>query len=74
MNPLGYLAYDSKSKEAYIPNEEVRKAYTGAVEGTDWTPVIEAINALDQLLQATWNLDADAVAKGIRIPSPPLFR
>lgn len=62
---LGYLAYDDSKKEAYIPNEEVRKAFTGAVEGTDWTPVIDAIKASDELLQATWNMDTDAVAKGI---------
>lgn len=62
---LGYLGYDSKNEEAYIPNEEVRKAFTGAVEGTDWSPVIEAMQASDRLLQATWNLDADEVAEGI---------
>lgn len=62
---LGYLGYDSGKEEAYIPNEEVRKAFTGAVEGTDWSPVIEAIRASDRLLQATWNRDADAVAAGI---------
>lgn len=33
---LGYLAYDARNEEAYIPNEEVRKAFNGAVEGTDW--------------------------------------
>ncbi len=62
---LGYLGYDSKNREAYIPNEEVRKAFSGAVEGTDWSPVIEAIQASDRLLQAAWNRDADAVAAGI---------
>ena len=27
---LGYLAYDSQKEQAYIPNEEVKKAYLGA--------------------------------------------
>ena len=40
---LGYLAYDEYMEEVYIPNEEVRKAFTGAVEGTDWTPVIDSL-------------------------------
>lgn len=62
---LGYLGYDSQNEVAYIPNEEVRKAFAGAVEGTDWSPVIEAIRASDRLLQATWDRDSDAVAAGI---------
>jgi len=62
---LGYLGYDVEKEEAYIPNEEVRKAFTGAVKGTDWTPVIDAIKASDKLLQATWSCDGDAVAAGI---------
>ena len=62
---LGYLGYDAERREAYIPNEEVRKAFSGAVEGTDWLPVIEAIKASDRLLHATWEHDADAVAAGI---------
>lgn len=62
---LGYLGYDAGSEEAYIPNEEVRKAFGRAVEGTDWSPVVEAMKASDRLLQATWNLEADVVASAI---------
>ena len=62
---LGYLGYDADKEEAYIPNEEVRKAFGRAVKGTDWLPVIEAMQASDRLLQATWNRDAKAVAAGI---------
>lgn len=29
---LGYLAYDSRRKEVYIPNEEVKEAFGQAVE------------------------------------------
>ena len=42
---LGYLAYDYYTKEVYIPNEEVRSAFFSAVKGTDWTPVIRAMEA-----------------------------
>lgn len=59
------MGYDAGREEAYIPNEEVRRAFGRAVEGIDWTPVIQAIRASEQLLQATWNRDADAVAAGI---------
>lgn len=62
---LGYLGYDANNEEAYIPNEEVRRAFARAIEGTDWLPVIETLKASDTLLQATWNHDAEAVATGI---------
>lgn len=62
---LGYLGYDAVKEEVYIPNEEVRRAFAGAVSGTDWTPVIRSLRASDRLLQAVWNRDTDAVAAGI---------
>lgn len=62
---LGYLAYDRASEEAYIPNEEVRAAFAGAVQGTDWMPVIQAMQQSGQLLAFTWSKDAVAVAKRI---------
>ncbi len=62
---LGYLAYDKNTKEAYIPNAEVRTAYRDAIEDNDWTPVIEAVQASDRLLRATWEKDAVTVAKGV---------
>ena len=33
---LGYLGYDSKTEEAYIPNEEVRKAFAAAQYSIGW--------------------------------------
>lgn len=52
---LGYLAYDRNRKEVYVPNEEVRSAFANAVRGTDWTPVVQAIQKSEQLLEATWS-------------------
>lgn len=62
---LGYLAYDRDKKEVYVPNEEVRTAFSNAVQGTDWSPVIKAIQRSEQLLTATWRKDAAAVAKAV---------
>ena len=62
---LGYLAYDEKTGEVSIPNEEVRSAFAGAVQGTDWTPVIQAIHQSERLLEMTWGKNAAAVAKVI---------
>ena len=62
---LGYLGYDYETQEVYIPNEEIRGEFKNAVEGSGWTPVIEAMEASKQLLKATWDLDEEAVAAGI---------
>ena len=48
---LGYLAYDAEREEVYIPNEEVREAFSGAVQKSNWKPVVDAITASDQLYQ-----------------------
>lgn len=62
---LGYLAYDVDTREAYVPNEEVRAAFARAVKDTDWEPVVQALKDSDRLLRATWNRDADLVAECI---------
>jgi hypothetical protein len=62
---LGYLAYDSANREAFIPNEEVRLAFAQSIEGTDWTPVISALKNSDRLLKLTWNKMSDEVAECI---------
>ena len=38
---LGYLAYDSLRKVAYIPNEEVRQSLLTAVEECHWSEYSE---------------------------------
>lgn len=50
---LGYLAYDAETKEVTVPNEEVRSAFVRAIKKSNWSYVIEAIAASDELLQAT---------------------
>ena len=62
---LGYLAYDIDAKEVYIPNEEVRDEFNNAIADTGWTYVINAIEASDRLLKATWQMDCEAVANAI---------
>lgn len=62
---LGYLAYDADTREAYVPNEEVRAAFARAVKNTGWEPVVHDLQVSDNLLRATWNKDTHAVAEGI---------
>ena len=62
---LGYLAYDGKSSEAFIPNQEVAAEFENAIEDEGWEKIAEAIRASSDLLAATIAGDTDAVAKGI---------
>lgn len=62
---LGYLAYDSESGEAYIPNEEIRKEFFNAVKHAKWTTVSEAIRNSRELLEATWDMDNEYVAEAL---------
>ena len=62
---LGYLSYDWEESECYIPNREVAGEMVNAVKANDWARLTDAIEQSKQLLQATLDGDADAVAKGI---------
>lgn len=62
---LGYLAYDIERKEVFIPNQEVAYEFASAIEGAGWKEVVKSIAASEELLHATLQKDAKAVAKGI---------
>lgn len=62
---LGYLSYDWKKSECYIPNKEVAGEMVNAVEANNWTHVVKAVETSEQLLQATIRGDEEAVARGV---------
>ncbi len=62
---LGYLSFDWRRKECYIPNYEVAGEMENAVEETNWTNVVNALRKSELLLQATLNGDSEAVACGV---------
>ena len=62
---LGYLGYDSTSKEVFIPNQEIAIEYYNAITNTDWDIIARALKQSKKLLQAVLAKDAEAVAKGI---------
>ena len=62
---LGYLSYDRTKMECYIPNKEVAGEMVNAVEDNNWTNVVKALQASEQLLQATLDGDEEAVAHGV---------
>ena len=62
---LGYLSYRTETQEVSIPNEEVRGEFYDAISYSGWNEVMDAIGASKELLERTWAMDGDAVAKGI---------
>ena len=62
---LGYLAYNQRTRMAWIPNEEIRQEFLYATKKKTWNELREFENASMELLDATLDMDADAVAEGI---------
>ena len=62
---LGYLAYDEKEQECYIPNKEVADEMNNALKATTWEPLVKTIKNSKSLLEATISGNEQAVAKGI---------
>ena len=62
---LGYLTYDSERQMVSIPNKEVAQEYINAISTMDWGEVIRSVEASRKLLQDLWDMDEEAVARGI---------
>ena len=62
---LGYLSYSWQKSECYIPNKEVAGEMVNAIEDNNWTEVVKALEASEQLLEATLRGDEEAVARGV---------
>ena len=43
---MGYLAYDNKTSEVFIPNEEVKSVFLRAVKNDGWEEVVKVIFCL----------------------------
>lgn len=59
---LGYLGYDSVTKELFIPNKEVLQVFKSSTKTREWAATFKAIQNSQKLLEATWRLDKDTVA------------
>ena len=63
---LGYLNYNEQTRCVTIPNKEVSEVYNTSIKYMeDWSEVARSIEASRKLLQSMWDMDADAVAKGV---------
>ena len=63
---LGYLSYDWRRSECYVPNKEVGDELVNAVEENRWELVVKSINQSEALLKATLRGDSDYVARALR--------
>ena len=62
---LGYLGYDQTDKTAFVPNEEIRQELTTAVESRQWNELLHFQQESEKLLNATLDMDGEAVAAQI---------
>lgn len=62
---LGYLAYNERKKQAFIPNEEIRSEFVEAVEDNSWSEFMDLQMQSEKLLQATLSMDCTAVAEAV---------
>lgn len=59
---LGYLGFDFKTKEVFIPNHEIRQQFISTVRVLGWKDVIHSIQLSNQLLEATLQMNEEKVA------------
>ena len=62
---LGYLAYDQEHQRAFVPNEEIRQELSRAVRRRKWNEMLGFSRESEELLEATLELDAQAVAEKV---------
>lgn len=62
---LGYLGYDSKTQEAFIPNREIIGEFENAMSVGGWSKIMQVLKASEELLEDTLRGDADSVAAGL---------
>ena len=60
---LGYLGYDDETDEVYIPNKEILDEFRSSTKSSEWTSRFRSLEISQELLQATWEKDADRVAE-----------
>ena len=64
---LGYLSFDWRKNECYVPDMEVADVLSNAVSETNWKNVADALLDSDELLEYTLNGDEQAVAAALEM-------
>ena len=60
---LGYLGYDNRTSEVFVPNREVMDEFRASTRSPEWVGPLRAFERSKELLRATWDKDADRVAE-----------
>ena len=63
---LGYLGYDADEKKVYIPNNEVKDTFIDSISVSNWGVIQKVFQNANALLEATWKMESDKVAKYIQ--------
>lgn len=62
---LGYLTYDRREQECFIPNREVAKEMENAIKTNKWKEVVDALKQSRDLIKATIRGNSEYVAKAL---------
>ena len=60
---LGYLGFDDERSEVFIPNREILDEFRTSTKTKEWVDTFEAFRLSQDLLKATWEEDAEKVAR-----------
>lgn len=60
---LGYLKYNSDTKEVSIPNKEILDEFKNSTETKEWVDTFTSFKKSQELLQATWDCNEEKVAE-----------
>ena len=60
---LGYLKYNSDTKEVSIPNKEILDEFKSSTGSEEWTETFTSFKKSQELLNATWSLNEEKVAE-----------
>lgn len=60
---LGYLGYDDENNEVFIPNKEILDEFKTSTKIDEWIDTFESFRISLDILNATWNKDAERVAE-----------
>ena len=62
---MGYLAYSSVNRMAFVPNEEIRQELIRATKRKEWNEMLKFQQESEDLLDATLDMDGEIVAAQI---------
>ena len=62
---LGYLGWDSRAGEAFVPNHEVMGVFRDSTSGPAWDLAFREYETSKALVRATWEADSEAVAAAL---------